>query len=210
MIELTLKNKKYLMPGSMKELTVANFLTLSDGKKDVLEMLSELAGIPLEDLRSSPKKVVDNILFTFNQIAELYGDTSFLKEENVEAPEYFMHEGDKYLVPEDIGELTSGQWFDCNAMMSKYQDNQFKFYTYLIAIYCQKAVKGSFPFYREKAEAYNCDAVEERANSFLNMKMLDAHKINVFFLMINNEYAKDFLTCFQPAMNQLVPSSKQS
>lgn len=172
MIEINLLGKKYKIP-DINEITISQYLKMKN-PSDELQMLSDLCGVPVKDLEKAPR---NDILSFIVSLTDIY-NTEAEKVNVKDIPEKVIIEDQEFIVPKDIGNETSGQWWDMSKLITQIKDSD-ELMLPIMAIYLKK-----------EGEKYDSDRKQERIELFRKAKMVDVIKVHTFFLMSDKEYSR--------------------
>lgn len=180
MIEITCNKQKYQIPATLEEFTVRQYLVATKEYETDLEFLSCFAGIPIEDLRTQSKAQIKERAFFIHELQKEYSKVNIKDLKEVKEPKVIDFKGQRYNVPEDIEQCTSGQWFDMMNVLKEVKD-EISALPYIIAIYCLKT-----------GEKYSADIIakEQRHLIFRDMNLIEAWSVHAFFLSNDSEYLK--------------------
>ncbi len=185
MIKLTIKDKEYLHPSKMEEVTLNHWIGLTSSEDDI-ENFSNFANIPIKVLMSvDPDDVYNHIDQTYKMIQVVTQTASDLSE----PIESFKVDRSTYYVPKDFNKKNFGMYLDSISFMSQMRTEEF--YAYMMAIYCLK--KGEEVF-------VDSEQLEKRANIMRKVDILTALRVNGFFLTSSKAYQKDTLLCSQGSL----------
>lgn len=173
MITITIGKNKYKLPSTINEFTVGQVADITN-EEDVFKKISTISGAPVKELRKVGKSEMKNILY---HISESLENKDIAKE----IGETIKVDGQEFIIPKNLEDVSSGQWFDCEKMLTDLQGNEAMYYAYAMAIYLNK-----------KGEVYGEGDydITKRVETMKKMRYVDAANINLFFLMIDNEYAQ--------------------
>ena len=180
MIDLTIGKKTYRHPSKIEEVTLDQWIKLSevehDESKTVIENnllgFSAFANIPMKVLLSAPK---EEMMYHVIQVTEMLNQV----EADKTPIDSFKIGRTTYYVTQDIDNALIAQYIDCTHRM-KQLNSEAVYYPYMMAVYCLK-----------KGEKYGFD-LEERAKIMRKARAVDAIKVNAFFLTTSRSYLRDF------------------
>lgn len=167
MLNFTVGKYKRNLPENMQETTVSFFLKSIKPTENNFEFCAELLDIPLDYLRSLPQKTFTEVLYYVMQWQKIF---------KAELPEiklqqkYFEFENERYIIPQDLGLVSSGQWFDAMKLLEG-REPIIDWYPYALSIFCLK-----------EGEVYNSEVSLARAKRFYEMSVVEVHTIVCFFL----------------------------
>lgn len=182
MIKLTIGDKDYLHPNKISEVNLKQWIDLKSVQNDEsltplennLKGFSEFSGIPMKALLSAPKK---EVMFYISQVINMLSEVDVDKE----MIDSFKVGRTTYYVNKDIDSAPTAQYIDCTHKMNQ-MNSEPCFYPYMMAIYCLK-----------KNEKYDKVDLKKRVKIMHKAKVVDAIKVNTFFLITSQSYREDFL-----------------
>lgn len=199
MIKLTIDNTEYLHPSKIEEVTLRQWIAINDIEEDTslshiennIKAFSAFSGVPVAKLSTLPKK---DLLYYISITYEMVGKVDLT--DNV-PPKTFKVGRSTFIVNKNIDDCEVSQYLDSTHYM-KLLESSPSFYPYMMAIYCLK-----------KREKYNSGKYDmaKRVEQMLDANVLDALKINAFFLITSQDYQND--TRLYLAGNQAATKSKQ-
>lgn len=185
MIDLTIGKKTYRHPSKIEEVTLRQWIAIMNVEQDDqlshiennIKSFSEFSGVPIKELHKVPRKKLKFY------IAQVHGMLGNIDQSSIKQPKSFKVGRSTYYVNQDIDEASTSQYIDCTHMMNLLNSSP-DFYPYMMAIYCLK-----------KNEKYNSKGydLEKRAEVMRDANVLDALRINGFFLTISEDYRNDSL-----------------
>lgn len=181
MIELTIDNKIYEHPSKIEEVTLKQWIAIKSVEQNEdatplesnIKAFSKFSGIPVKVLKGVNKTT---LMYHIYLVTEILSD---MKEDN-SLPKSFKVGRETYLVPKSIDDCDMAQYIDCTHYMNSMQSSP-EFYPYMLAIYCLK-----------KGEKYGRFDLDKRAKWMLKANVLDALRVNAFFLTTSKDYLSDF------------------
>ena len=193
MIHIEINEVIYNLPESWEEVTLDQFVRILKKGTELKEseMLGILAGVPVDVIRQTDS---NDILQSMNLLSWTYQSLPDSKSVSE-----FEFEGIKYTVPENLGDVTFGEWEDINAYERKIQDNQWESLSFMIAILC-----------REENQIYEPRLVEEMAERFKQLPVTIAYGIGQFFFVNAKKYSDNLQASLDKIMTliQSEPVSK--
>lgn len=173
MITIEIDNKEYFMPENFDEVTIDQFARIvsvygGDGNNFIknCEMTKILSGIDLASLQYEVGVRVFSYLGFLNGISDVINDNPLNES-------FFIHEGEKYNIPQTIHNVTFDQYWCLDKILETFNGNSILGQAPLIiALFCLK-----------DGEKYNYDKSAIRVNSFKSIPCTVACRIiNGFFL----------------------------
>tara|TARA_R100001244_G_scaffold124761_2_gene94658 strand:+ start:2151 stop:2720 length:570 start_codon:yes stop_codon:yes gene_type:complete len=181
MIDLNINGKVYRHPSKIEEVTLRQWVSIMSVEKEEgeaginsnIKQFSAFSGIPVDILKTVKKK---DLMYHIHVVFELMNRTDVKDDE---LPVSFKLGRTNYHVTQDIDNAAMAQYIDCTHYMNKMKSSP-EFYAYMLAIYCTK-----------KNEKYGSFDLIERAELMLDLNMLDALRVNAFFLTTSEDYLAD-------------------
>lgn len=183
MIKLTIGKNTYLHPSKIEEVTLRQWIAIQavEDSNDLshiennINAFSAFSGVPVKDLKTLPRKKLKFY------IAQVYAMLGNIDQTDSDTPKSFKIGRTTYYVNQDIDEAETTQYIDCTHFMNSMSSSP-AFYPYMMAIYCLK-----------KGEKYNKGKydLKDRAEVMLDANVLDALKINAFFLNTSQDFQED-------------------
>lgn len=187
MIALTIYGKEYKVPSDIREISIDQYINCFESGTDLheVEFLSSLGNIPIKEVERLKKK---DIQFFVYQVAEFIKESKDKIDADAVCPPQLTIDSQDYIVPKDLGTLSSGQWYSATKIMKDYEGEMGKFMKRLCAIYCLK-----------KGEEFHDASVDldQRIKMMGEVKFIEAFKIHCFFLQSGSGYLQDFQRHFQ-------------
>lgn len=185
MIKLTVDKREYLHPSKIEEVTLRQWVAIQNVEENTelshiennINAFSEFSGVPVKELHKVPRK---ELKFYIAQVYEMLGNID--TQDNI-PPKSFKAGRNTFYVNQDIEEADTSQYIDCTHYMNMLKSSP-DFYPYMMAIYCLK-----------KREKYNKGKYDlaKRVEQMLDANVLDALRINAFFLITSKDYQQDTL-----------------
>lgn len=183
MIELTIGKKTYTHPSKIEEVTLEQWVAIQAAEQgesathieNNISQFSALTGIPVKKLETVNTK---DLLHHINIVFEMIDSVPKM---DGKPPKSFKVDGETYIVNQDIDLCPVSQYIECTHYMNLMNSSP-EFYPYMMAIYCLK--KGEKPLSTAKK-------LEARVKVMLKANVIDAIKVNTFFLHISQSYLKD-------------------
>ena len=181
MIDLNINGTIYRHPNKIEEVNLKQYISLMavehDESKTPLENnlkgFSEFADIPMDALKSAPaKEVMYYISQLTNMLSEIDVDKDMIDKFKVGRFTYYVNQ--------DIDGADMAQYVDCTHMMNL-MNSEPEYFPYMMAIYCLR-----------KNEIYDDVDLEKRAAIMMKANVVDAIKVNTFFLTTSQNYVRDF------------------
>jgi len=140
-----------------------------------INAFSKFANIPAKELRKAPRKELKH------HIATVYSMLGNADSKDNTLPKSFRVGRSTFYVNQDIDECSTSQYIDCTHFMNLLKSSP-DFFPYMLAIYCLK-----------KGEKYNKGKydLDKRVEQMMNASVLDALRINAFFLTTSKDYLED-------------------
>jgi hypothetical protein len=185
MIDLNINGKIYRHPSKIEEVTLEQWIAVQAAEQSEddtsihndFKAFSAFSGIPIKVLKSAPSK---DMHYHISVIRELMGDISRIDDS---VPKSFNIGKVTYNVEQDIDGADMSQYIDCTHYMNMMHSSP-EFYPYMMAIYCLK------PKEKYNAGKYN---LEKRADEMLKCNIVDALRVNAFFLDTSENFLQDSL-----------------
>ena len=185
MIKLTIGKKEYLHPSRIEEVTLRQWIAIKSVEESTelshiennINAFSEFSGVPVKELHKVPRK---KLKFYMAQVYDMLNNVD--PADNV-PPKSFKAGRNTFYVDQDIDEASTAQYIDCTHYMNLLKSS-VDFYPYMMAIYCLK-----------KGEKYNKGKYDlsKRVEQMMDANVLDALRVNAFFLIISKDYREDTL-----------------
>ena len=183
-ISLNIDGTVYQHASKIEEVTLrqwVDIMSLEQLEDDVdvqvsFKAFAGFSGIPIKVLETVNK---GELFYHINMVVDMI---SKVEVTEIELPKYITVEGEKYYVNQDIDSAKTSQYIDCTHYMNKMNSSP-SFYPYMLAIYCLKEGEA----YREGYDFF------KRAEAMLDVNVLDALRVNAFFLTTSKDYLNDSL-----------------
>ena len=185
MIDLTIGKKTYQHPSKIEEVTLKQWIAIqaaeqSENDTDIsnnFKAFSAFSGIPEKVLQSAPSK---DMHYHIGVVIDLIGNISKIDHTPPKSFKIGKHE---YIVNQDIDGCDMGQYIGCTHYMNLMKSSP-EFYPFMLAIYCLR--KGEKPI-------SSTDKLKKRAATMLRCNVVDALRVNGFFLNTSQSFLQDSL-----------------
>tara|TARA_R100001244_G_scaffold131882_4_gene106093 strand:- start:49 stop:645 length:597 start_codon:yes stop_codon:yes gene_type:complete len=189
MINLTINKKVYKVPSKLSEITLKQFQALKEESDNNVESFSKFANIPLKELNKCPQ---DEVLFFISQVFDLIQKID-MEDINNEDPKPFKVGTTKYYPRASVDKENMGLYIGCSSYMERLTGQEYLFYPYMMAFYCPR--KG-------EEDMEDQEEIEKRAEVMRGANVIDALRVNAFFLNNSKNYERAFQQYFQEELTQ--------